>query len=92
MHTKFGIAKKLAAQGITTHIASGKRQNTIVDLVGGKSVGTTVYSKSKVVSDKTAFSVFCGSFKRGCGGIPPAEPREFRSDIFKQTPKLSEAK
>jgi hypothetical protein len=26
---------------------------------------------------------------RGCGGgIPPAEPREFRSDIFKQTPPV----
>jgi len=22
------------------------------------------------------------------GGIPPAEPREFRSDIFKQTPPV----
>jgi len=24
----------------------------------------------------------------GVGGIPPAEPREFRSDIFKQTPAV----
>jgi hypothetical protein len=24
------------------------------------------------------------------GGIPPAEPREFRSDIFKQTPQKTE--
>jgi hypothetical protein len=23
---------------------------------------------------------------RGVGGIPPAEPSQFRSDIFKQTP------
>ncbi len=27
-----------------------------------------------------------GGRKGGVGGIPPAEPREFRSDIFKQTP------
>jgi len=27
-----------------------------------------------------------GGRKGGLGGIPPAEPKEFRSDIFKQTP------
>ncbi|OGE26325.1 hypothetical protein A3C26_02880 [Candidatus Daviesbacteria bacterium RIFCSPHIGHO2_02_FULL_39_12] len=27
-----------------------------------------------------------GGRKGGLGGIPPAEPSQFRSDIFKQTP------
>lgn len=52
MHTKFGIAKKLATQGITTHIASGKRQNMIIDLVEGKSVGTKFIPDRKLSATK----------------------------------------
>ncbi len=29
-----------------------------------------------------------GGRKGGVGGIPPAEPSQFRSDIFKQTPPI----
>ncbi len=29
-----------------------------------------------------------GGRKGGVGGIPPAEPSQFRSDIFKQTPPV----
>jgi len=52
MHTKFGIAKKLAAQGITTHIANGKRQNAIVDVVKGKSIGTRFIPNRKLSATK----------------------------------------
>jgi len=52
MHTKFGIAKKLATQGITTHIASGRRRNTIVDVVEGKSVGTKFIPNRKLSATK----------------------------------------
>lgn len=40
MMTKFAIAKKLVASGITVHIASGKRKNVLLDIVRGASVGT----------------------------------------------------
>ena len=63
MHTKFGIAKKLAAQGITTHIASGKRQNTIVDLVEGKSVGTKFIPNRKLSATKRRLAYSAGLSK-----------------------------
>src|SRR3989338_3622732 len=63
MHTKFGIAKKLAAQGITTHIASGKRQNTIVDLVEGKSVGTKFVPHRKLSATKRRLAYSAGLSK-----------------------------
>ena len=63
MHTKFGIAKKLAAQGITTHIASGKGQNTIVDLVEGKSVGTKFIPHRKLSATKRRLAYSAGLSK-----------------------------
>jgi len=63
MHTKFGIAKKLAAQGITTHIASGKRRNTIVDLVEGKSVGTKFVPHRKLSATKRRLAYSAGLSK-----------------------------
>ena len=63
MHTKFGTAKKLAAQGITTHIASGKRQNTIVDLVEGKSVGTKFVPNRKLSATKRRLAYSAGLSK-----------------------------
>ncbi len=63
MHTKFGIAKKLSAQGITTHIASGKRKNTIVDLVNGKSVGTKFIPNRKLSATKRRLAYSAGLSK-----------------------------
>jgi glutamate 5-kinase len=52
MHTKFNIAKKLAKQGIATHIANGKKQNIIIDLVEGKFFGTKFIPDRKVSATK----------------------------------------
>jgi len=40
MRTKFSVAEKLAAEGITTHIVNGKKKNVLVDVVAGKKLGT----------------------------------------------------
>lgn len=40
MESKLKIAKGTAAKGIPTFIANGKRENVILDIVAGKSVGT----------------------------------------------------
>lgn len=40
MQSKLKIAQGTAAKNITTYIANGKRENVIVDIVEGKSVGT----------------------------------------------------
>jgi glutamate 5-kinase len=52
MHTKFSIAKKLAKQGIVTHIASGKNPNIIRDIVEGKAVGTKFIPGHKLSATK----------------------------------------
>ena len=40
MLTKYRIAKQAAKVGITTHIANGKREQVIPDLIAGKQLGT----------------------------------------------------
>ena len=40
MLTKFNIAKKLAKQGIASHIVNGHRENVLLDTVAGKKIGT----------------------------------------------------
>lgn len=40
MESKIKIAKSTAAKNIPTYIANGKRKNVILDIVGGKDVGT----------------------------------------------------
>jgi len=52
MHTKVSIAKKLATQGIVTHIANGKQQNIIIDIIKGKSFGTRFIPNRKISSTK----------------------------------------
>jgi glutamate 5-kinase len=42
MGSKLDYAQKLAANNIPTYIANGKRDNTIIDIIDGKSVGTKV--------------------------------------------------
>jgi len=49
MRTKFDIAKKLSAQGITTHIANGHRRSVIVDIIiRGMPVGTKFLPRKKL--------------------------------------------
>jgi hypothetical protein len=45
--------------------------------------GLTILSE---VEGKLSFSLPQAGGRGGVGGIPPAEPSQFRSDIFKQTP------
>lgn len=52
MHTKFSVAKKLMEQGITAHIANGKRDNTVLDIVDGKLLGTKFISTKKLSAIK----------------------------------------
>ena len=42
MGSKLDHAQKAAARNIPTYIANGKRDNTIIDIIDGKSVGTKV--------------------------------------------------
>ena len=45
MRTKFGIAKRLARRGITTHIANGKRRGVLYDIEKGLPTGTKFLPK-----------------------------------------------
>lgn len=45
MHSKFEIASRCAAQGIETYIANGKRDNVILDILNGKTLGTRFATK-----------------------------------------------
>ena len=50
MLTKFKVARKLAEQEITTHIANGLQPGVLLDILAGKSVGTKFLPQSKTVS------------------------------------------
>ncbi len=58
MLTKFNIAKKLTLQGITVHLANGKRTNILTDLMEGKSIGTKFLprGKSTAIKRRIAYS------------------------------------
>ncbi|MFT5666668.1 MAG: glutamate 5-kinase [Vicingaceae bacterium] len=43
MASKLSIAKKTAAKNIPTYIANGKQDDSIIDIVHGKDVGTRIY-------------------------------------------------
>jgi glutamate 5-kinase len=45
MSSKLNIAKKTAAKNIPTYIAHGKKDDSIIDIVKGKEVGTRIYHK-----------------------------------------------
>jgi glutamate 5-kinase len=45
MASKLSIAKKTAAKNIPTYIANGKQDDSIIDIVHGKDVGTRIYSE-----------------------------------------------
>lgn len=42
MGSKLNFAQMAAAKNITTYIANGKKENTIIDIIDGKTVGTKV--------------------------------------------------
>ena len=48
MHTKAGIAVKLARLGITTHIANGNTENVIMRIVQGEIPGTKILPKKRL--------------------------------------------
>ncbi len=52
MKTKFTIAKRLMAHGITVHIANGARANIVLDVAEGKPVGTTFVPTKKISAVK----------------------------------------
>ena len=52
MQTKFAIARRLMAQGIMVHIAKGQVEKVLLQIVGGKSVGTRFVPTKKVSAVK----------------------------------------
>lgn len=61
MHTKYRMAKKLGSMGINVHIAYGKRENVIVDIIDKKTVGTSFAAKKTVSHLKKRIAAFQGS-------------------------------
>ena len=52
MGSKLNVAKKTAAKNIPTYIANGKQDDSIIDIVHGKEVGTRIYHEELSSSDK----------------------------------------
>lgn len=52
MLTKFAMARKMVAAGITVYMLNGKRRDGIVDIMGGKQLGTKFSPHTKVSSRK----------------------------------------
>ena len=50
MASKLSIAKKTAAKNIPTYIANGKQDDSIIDIVHGKDVGTRIYCEEHETS------------------------------------------
>ncbi|MEX2595810.1 MAG: glutamate 5-kinase [Salibacteraceae bacterium] len=50
MGSKLSVAKKTAAKNIPTFIANGKLDDSIIDIVHGKDVGTKIYDKELTAS------------------------------------------
>ena len=51
MGSKLNVAKKTAAKNIPTYIANGKKDDSIIDIVNGKEVGTRIYHEELNNSD-----------------------------------------
>ncbi|XWN38196.1 MAG: glutamate 5-kinase [Balneola sp.] len=52
MGSKLNMAKKTAAKNIPTYIANGKHDDSIIDIVNGKEVGTRIYhEENKTISN-----------------------------------------
>lgn len=52
MHTKFSIARRLMAHGVTVHIANGGQKNVLLDLAEGKQTGTRFVPTKKISAVK----------------------------------------
>lgn len=52
MGSKLNVAKKTAAKNIPTYIANGKKDDSIIDIVHGKDVGTRIYHEELSSSEK----------------------------------------
>lgn len=50
MRSKLNVAKKTAAKNIPTFIANGKKDDSIIDIVHGKEVGTRIYHEESASS------------------------------------------
>ena len=50
MRSKLNVAKKTAAKNIPTFIANGKKDDSIIDIVHGKEVGTRIYHEESANS------------------------------------------
>jgi glutamate 5-kinase len=48
MKSKLRFAKAMAKKGITTYIANGNNENTIIDIIDGKDVGTKFVSNNLI--------------------------------------------
>lgn len=78
MHTKFGIAKKLAAQGIAMHIANGKKRGVIVGIVDGNRIGTRFFPGRKISPRKRRLA-YCDGLSRGSVRVDDRASRILRS-------------
>lgn len=63
MLTKFNIAKRLTSQGITVHIANGKRKNILNDLISGRKIGTKFVPRYKSSNTKRRVAYSSGLTK-----------------------------
>ncbi len=52
IRTKFNVALKLAKRGITAYIVNGKKRNALIDVMGGRHIGTKFLPRRKAVSRK----------------------------------------
>ncbi len=64
MLTKCHVAEKLAYLGIETYVVNGKRQNVIMDLMGGKFIGTKFVAVKNASSQKK-WAAFARGFEKG---------------------------
>jgi len=58
MLTKFGIARKLMAQGIPVHIVNGTREGILIEIIDGKQAGTRFVptKKASAIKRRLAYS------------------------------------
>jgi len=50
MGSKLDYAQQAAANNIPTYIANGKKENTIIDIIDGKNVGTRVTMEEQEIT------------------------------------------
>ncbi len=66
MHTKFSVARKIAAEGIPVYIANGKRENIIVDILKGENIVYTLFKQNgKKLKSNKKWLAHSTSFAKG---------------------------